>query len=60
VLLVRFARAGGLAMLRMMFGSPGAGAIHAHHGMDSGGLSGSGRGGCRAGHPHEGHEGHAH
>jgi len=50
VLLVRFARTGGLAMLRMMGGSPGAGgagAGHAHHGMDSGGLSGSGRGGDR-------------
>ena len=47
VLLVRFARTGGLAMLRMMGGSPGARASHAHHGMDSGGLSGSGRGGGR-------------
>jgi len=36
VLVVRFARTGGLPMLRMMGGapeSPGAGNGHAHHGM---------------------------
>ena len=39
VLIVRFTRTGGLAMLRMMGGAPDAGsaeAAHAHHGMESG------------------------
>jgi hypothetical protein len=44
VLLARFARTGGLAMLRMMGGAPapcGAGAGHAHHSMDSSRPGGS-------------------
>jgi uncharacterized protein len=39
VLILRFARTGGLAMLRMMGGAPGAGSAeagHAHHGMEPG------------------------
>jgi uncharacterized protein len=70
VLLARFARTGGAAMLAMMGGSPGAGSTgagHVHHGADSGGpaapdgtraRAGSGDGGARAGHPHDGHDGH--
>jgi uncharacterized membrane protein YraQ (UPF0718 family) len=53
MLIVRFARTGGLAMLRMMGGAPDAADSatgHAHHGMDSGGAD--------AGHMPEGHEGH--
>jgi uncharacterized protein len=70
VLLARFARTGGAAMLAMMGGSPGAGSTgagHVHHGADSGGpaapdgtraRAGSGDGGACAGHPHDGHDGH--
>jgi hypothetical protein len=70
VLLARFARTGGPAMLAMMGGSPGAGSAgtgHVHHGADPGGPAapggtrarpGSGDGGARAGHPHDEHDGH--